>query len=499
MMADTVDLATRTKNYDKQPEGEASAHADPPSLPQSNGPLTFEKTTFEAPSRPSKGTLRRTHNLNARAAQHYSIVEDLAQAPCAMSTLEVLQSCPSQRKALLQAIGAVDSTDASLLSFDPENSEPRLPHSIALQISIGCLRKQVHRTVLDEGATTCIMSYTCWQALGSPTLTASQTVLKAFDGHLFSPHGILVAFPIELGGKTVTVEVEVVNAPLDYNLLLGRSWFYPMRAVTSTVYRLVRFPHQGKIVSIDQLDYCTPNVRFDAAANVPLVSNSYAVPKLIGARLFRDPCLMGVFPPPIPDAFVAPINMISSVGTFVGDPWILPDPTEVETYGDTMPLSPAEKTYSAIQSESASAICPPAEGELDQYSLPEWVDFPSSSSHDFLSNALLSDEAILEAMTLSEKPWEDNHHRSSILPPLNEKEPPLTSMATEDGPTRSPSTSYGISIEGNLSNISKTITIDISVKPGIVEAITIGAKCTQQEIMHYKALFTKFRDVFAWS
>ena len=65
MMADSVDLTTRAKNYDKQPEGEPSAHADSPSLPQSNGPLTFEKTTFEAPSRPSKGTLRRTHNLNA--------------------------------------------------------------------------------------------------------------------------------------------------------------------------------------------------------------------------------------------------------------------------------------------------------------------------------------------------------------------------------------------------------------------------------------------------
>ena len=168
-----------------------------------------------------------------------------------MSALEVLHCCPSQRKALLQAIGVVDFADVSLLSFDPEHSEPRLPHSIALQISMGCLGKQVHRTVLDEGAATCIMSFTCWQALGSPTLAASQTVLKAFDGHVFSPHGILTTFPIELGGKIVTIEVEVVNAPLDYNLLLGLSWFYPMRAVASTMYRLVRFPHQGRIVSID--------------------------------------------------------------------------------------------------------------------------------------------------------------------------------------------------------------------------------------------------------
>ena len=130
---------------------------------------------------------------------------------------------PSQRKALLQAIGAVDSIDASLLCFDLENSEPHLPHSIVLHISMGCLGKQVHQMVLDEGATTCSMSFTCWQALGSPMLTASQTILKTFDGHVFSPHGILSAFPIELGGKIVTVEVEVVNVPLDYNLILGSS------------------------------------------------------------------------------------------------------------------------------------------------------------------------------------------------------------------------------------------------------------------------------------
>ena len=58
------------------------------------------------------------HNPNARAAQNYSVVEDLAQAPCAMSTLEVLQSCPTQRKALLSSIGAIDPNDTGLIMFD---------------------------------------------------------------------------------------------------------------------------------------------------------------------------------------------------------------------------------------------------------------------------------------------------------------------------------------------------------------------------------------------
>ena len=45
-------------------------------------------------------------------------------------------------------------------------------------------------------------------------------MLKAFDGHVFKSHGIVSVFPVMLGGKTVTVEVEFINAPIDYNFLL---------------------------------------------------------------------------------------------------------------------------------------------------------------------------------------------------------------------------------------------------------------------------------------
>ena len=74
---------------------------------------------------------------------------------------------------------------------------------------------------MDEGASTCVMSLSCWKGLGSLEIVPSQSMLKAFDGHVFKPHGIVPSFPVMLGGKTVTVEVEVVDAPIDYNLLLG--------------------------------------------------------------------------------------------------------------------------------------------------------------------------------------------------------------------------------------------------------------------------------------
>ena len=60
--------------------------------------------------------------------------EDLAQEPCAMSTLEVLQSCPSQRKNLLTALGAVDLDKTNLIHFNVENYKPRLLHKLAFRI-----------------------------------------------------------------------------------------------------------------------------------------------------------------------------------------------------------------------------------------------------------------------------------------------------------------------------------------------------------------------------
>ena len=110
--------------------------------------------------------------------------------------------------------------------------------------------KKVFRTVLDEGASTSVLSLTCWKALASPELVKSPTTLKAFDGRGFQPHGLISGLTVELGGKLVSIQVEVVDAPLDYNLLLGRNWFYAMNVVNSTVLRTVQFPHLRRIVTI---------------------------------------------------------------------------------------------------------------------------------------------------------------------------------------------------------------------------------------------------------
>jgi hypothetical protein len=173
-------------------------------------------------------------NPHAHAAQTYNIVEDLAHAPSVMSSLKFLQSFPTQWKALLKAIGGIDPTDTNLIIFDLEDHIPRLPPQLAFQIQVIVENKNICQTVIDGGASTCVMYVTCWKSIGSPTLTKSHNTLEDFNGIGFKPYGVLPSLSIMLEGKVVTIEVEVFDAPLDYNLLLGCSWIDSMCAVFST-------------------------------------------------------------------------------------------------------------------------------------------------------------------------------------------------------------------------------------------------------------------------
>ena len=140
-----------------------------------------------------------------------------------MSALEVLQSCPSQRKAFLSALGVNDDNSSSVIKFETTGLQPHFPYCVSLLIHVEFLNMTVKHTVIDQGVVASVMSLSCWKGLGSPELSKSMTMLTAFDGSSFRPHIILPSLKVHLGGKTIAIEVEVVDVPLDYNLLLGRN------------------------------------------------------------------------------------------------------------------------------------------------------------------------------------------------------------------------------------------------------------------------------------
>ena len=56
-----------------------------------------------------------------------------------MSVLEVLQTCPPQRRALLSALGLDDDNSSSIIKFETMGIQPRLPYYMSLLIHVECL------------------------------------------------------------------------------------------------------------------------------------------------------------------------------------------------------------------------------------------------------------------------------------------------------------------------------------------------------------------------
>jgi hypothetical protein len=98
---------------------------------------------------------------------------------------------------------------------------PRLPSHIPFQITVQVCGRDVPQTLIDEGSSVSILSSIAWQALGCPPLAPVTQNLLAFNRRTSQPLGTLPQFPVTLGGKTVFIDVMVVQDPLDFSLLLG--------------------------------------------------------------------------------------------------------------------------------------------------------------------------------------------------------------------------------------------------------------------------------------
>jgi hypothetical protein len=128
------------------------------------------------------------------------------------------------------------------------------------------------------------------------------------------------------------VEVEVVDAPLDYNLLLGCNWTYAMVTVVSSIFHTISFPHDGNILTIDQLSFVYASPNASVGLSIPVIDNSQPTTKNIGVRMYSS--LMGTFD------FMAPIHHVYAMSSrpvssersipfrtsYFSDPWTLPFP-----------------------------------------------------------------------------------------------------------------------------------------------------------------------------
>jgi hypothetical protein len=119
--------------------------------------------------------------------------------------------------------------------------------------------REVPQMLIDEGGSISILSSFAWKDLGCPHLAPVTQNLLAFNRRTSQPLGTLPQFPVTLGGKTFFIDVMVVQDPLDFSLLLGRDYVYAMKSIVSTLFRVISFPHDGRMVTIDQLSFISPD------------------------------------------------------------------------------------------------------------------------------------------------------------------------------------------------------------------------------------------------
>lgn len=141
------------------------------------------------------------HNPHAKDSHNYNVVYVLEQWLVVMSALEVLQTFPSQWKDLFSDLRDIDPSDSWLLTFDLDQSSHSLPSTMSLQIQINIHNITIHRCIVDEDTSTCIMSTQIWNDLSSLDVTHSNITLHAYDGQPSQFWGLYKNVPMTLAGK----------------------------------------------------------------------------------------------------------------------------------------------------------------------------------------------------------------------------------------------------------------------------------------------------------
>jgi hypothetical protein len=97
---------------------------------------------------------------------------------------------------------------------------------------------------------------------------------------------------------------------------------YFMKAIASSIFQTMMFPHNGKIITIDQVSHYEPKPSVNIDNILPFVhTNPNTCPLIeMGTRIFKDPSLLGTYhgAPPL----IHPSNqvcVVSSNETEIGD------------------------------------------------------------------------------------------------------------------------------------------------------------------------------------
>ncbi|XP_070039056.1 uncharacterized protein [Nicotiana tomentosiformis] len=197
--------------------------------------------------------------LKKMKMQDYSIVEQLRKTPAQISLLSLLIHSDEHRKALMKILNEAHVPDKITVNhlekiankiFEANRitfSDDELPiegteHNRALYLTVKCEDSVVSRVLVDNGSSANICPLSTLQKLkiGTEMIHTNNVCVRGFDGGgKDSVSDIMLK--LSIGLVEFTMEFQVLDVTVSYNLLLGRPWIHAAKAIPSSLHQMVKF------------------------------------------------------------------------------------------------------------------------------------------------------------------------------------------------------------------------------------------------------------------
>ena len=170
-----------------------------------------------------------------------------------------LRSINSAKMGEIQAVSKLSRLDTTITFSDSDLKGYQHPHDDPLVVRAIVANTTVHRVLIDNGSSADIIFASAFDKMGvgREKLEPVNTHLWGFSGEKVLPLGS-IQLVLTLGeppcqAKT-TARFLIVDAPLAYNMLLGRPSLNAIKAIASAYHMIIKFPtiHGVRMVRGDQ-------------------------------------------------------------------------------------------------------------------------------------------------------------------------------------------------------------------------------------------------------
>ena len=152
----------------------------------------------------------------------------------------------------VQAVSKLPQLDTTITFSDFDMEGCQHPHDDPLVIRVVVANKIVHKVLIDNGSSVDIIFTSSFEkmGIGREKLEPVNAHLLGFFGDKVLPLGsIQLVLTLEDPScqATMTIKFLIVDAPLAYNMLLGRPSLNAIRVIPSAYHMVVKFPTKNGV------------------------------------------------------------------------------------------------------------------------------------------------------------------------------------------------------------------------------------------------------------